>query len=519
MIGVGEAMSWRGGRKMAMLITYEGPDVKRVVEEIAGRCSVPAKAATGLCFGYDKESKTIFHSEISEDVIDVFAVVSEEKEKITVAVPLGVSRSLSFFNPGPPRHHPTLEPKFNGKLRDYQESGALRVIEKLRDTGMCYMRAPPGYGKTVIMSWVIASLKERTLILVPNLGLAEQTKVSVTSMLPGLRVQILDVDSVIDPGTDVLISFIRRIQIPAGQLASFKTVIFDEVHLLTTKVGIACMLTTRPNHLLALTATPGERNAITELFVGECAIKEMEDLEWSICFPRVRSDLRCEYKGRDGYTTAMGDLCSSEVFVNSVMRMMVYFVSTGERVIVLTMRRDMSTRIARLLEETCYMLPPSKVEIPISYAVLTPEERKCRNCDVIIGTYGLIGTGFDLRNYVENFDGRHAGVMMFIGSIKDPTLMYQAAGRSFRSQNPLAVYPVVTDLPISIKHSKSLIKKVSEHIGCKIRHDTAELLESIAFDEDFPIDTPPDELLTEDEEIEEPPTEDDEPTNNTQTQR
>jgi hypothetical protein len=80
---------------------------------------------------------------------------------------------------------------------------------------------------------------------------------------------------------------------------------------------------------------------------------------------------------------------------------------------------------------------------------------------------------------VVDFDGKHAGVMMFIGSIKDPTLMYQAAGRSFRSKNPLAVYPVVTDLPISVKHSQSLIKEVSEHEGCKIRTDIAKTLEEV----------------------------------------
>jgi hypothetical protein len=466
---------------MAMIIRYEGPDVILVLEEIKSRCSVPVKGMmpTGLYFEYSGDTGVINPIEIAEDVFAVFSVMREEDGAIYVIVPLSVARSLSFSGVGRPIPKPTLTVKFSGKLREYQERGAAQVIEKLQNTGVCYMQAPPGYGKTVIMSWVISTLKERTLIVVPNLGLAEQTKISINEMLPGVRVQILDVDGVVNGDTDVLISFIRRIHGPSKALLSFKTVIFDEVHLLTTKIGIACMLTTRPNHLLALTATPGERCAITELFVGKCEIREMQNMEWSVCFPRVRSGLRKVYMGREGYTAAMGDLCASDTYVESITRMMIYFVSKGERVIVLTMRREMSDKIAGLLAAMCYVLPDSEEEIRISHAVLTPENRTCGNCDVIIGTYGLIGTGFDIKNYVVDFDGKHAGVMMFIGSIKDPTLMYQAAGRSFRSKNPLAVYPVVTDLPISVKHSQSLIKEVSEHEGCKIRTDIAKTLEEV----------------------------------------
>jgi hypothetical protein len=318
------------------------------------------------------------------------------------------------------------------------------------------------------MSWVIASLKERTLIVVPNLALADQTKVSIEEMLPGLKVQILDTDGVVEEDTDVLISFVRRLCGSSRPLLPFKTVIFDEVHMLSTVFGIAAMLTLRPNHLLALTATPGERNDITELFVGKCQINE-SDRKWSVCFPKVYSGITKKYTGLGGYTNAMNDLSESVSFMNSIVRMLEHFVSEGKRSIVLTMRCEMSDKIAEYLLET----------ETITYNVLTPKNRMCDNCDIIIGTYKLIGTGFDLRNYITNFDGKSADVVVFIGSIKDTTLMYQSAGRSFRSENPLAIYPLIADLPISVRHTKELMKNVKDHGGCTILHEYTETLEGI----------------------------------------
>jgi len=468
---------------MAKTITYEGSDAHLLYHEIKRRCSVLTH--TGSEYPYNPITKTIESRKISGEHTEVFSLVSLVETKLVAIVPYEVARTLSCSIAGPPASRPVLEnAAFVGQLRDYQEDGAAKVIEVLTATGRCYLQAPPAYGKTVLMSYVISHLKEKTLIVVPGLSLAEQTKTSINQMLPGVKVYILETEGgerMIPEDTDVLISFVRRLCGPSAPLLQFKTVILDEVHQLSTTIGISAMLTMRPNHLLALTATPGDRNPVTELFVGKCTIRELADRRWSICFPRIVSGMKgSDYSGVEGYTEAMGDLTDSVPFMTTIVKMVRYFVELEKRVIVITMRRDTSDRLAELLGEAS---TDGEWQGSPSYAVLTPESRRCPNCDVVIGTHKLIGTGFDLSNYVDNFDGKCASVMIFIGSIKNQTLMYQAAGRGFRARDPLAIYPSIVDLPVSVSHTKELLHKARHSDGCVILDRFARFLESFASEE------------------------------------
>jgi hypothetical protein len=244
--------------------------------------------------------------------------------------------------------------------------------------------------------------------------------------------------------------------------------VFDEVHELSTKLGIAALLTVRPNHLLALTATPGDRNKITELFVGKCEIEELGTKRWSVCFPRIVSELEgSQYSGMDGYNDAMGDLCKSIPFVGTIARIIAYLVGLGKRIIALTIRTEMCVNLAKTLDQ-----------YKITYAVLTPENRMCPNCDVVIGTNKLIGTGFDLKNYVTDFDGKCADVMVFLGSFKNPTMWYQSAGRGFRSEYPLAIFPGIVGLPVSDSHLAKLKTTAYKTKGCVVLQKYSSFLES-----------------------------------------
>jgi len=461
-----------------MLVTYNGADACMAFDEIRKRCTVLTH--NGSDCPYNPLTKTIESRKTSSEHTEVYSVVTLTEDKMVVIVPYHVARTLSYVQLGPPIPKSVLNVVFKGTLRDYQVEGTGKVIEALQTVGHCYLQAPPAYGKTVLMSWVIAHFKERTLIVVPCLSLADQTKTSINMMLPGIKVHILETEGgerVIPEDTDVLISFIRRLCGPA--LKTFGTVIFDEVHQLSTTIGVAAMLTVRPNHLLALTATPGDRNQITELFVGKCSIRELTDKRWSICFPRITAGLSGEkYSGVEGYTEAMTDLVNSQFFAPTIARMVRYFVGIGKRIIVITMRCEMSQKLGSLLEEK---VDDKGVEYTLlSYAVLTRDNRTCPNCDVIIGTHKLIGTGFDLSNYVDNFDGKCASVMIFLGSIKNRTLMYQAAGRGFRDKDPLAVYPTISDLPVSNTHRQALRKEAQRTDGCVILETYASFLESFS---------------------------------------
>ncbi len=473
---------------MSTTLTYEGPDARTVYAEIKRRCSIPTKIGASD-YPYDPKTKVITSRDTESEHVEVYTIVTLTNDKLVAIVPYDAYRRLSCIDPISPTPIQSVNAVFAGVLRDYQVDGAAKVLHQLKTTGRCYLQAPPAYGKTVMMSWIISHLKEKTLIVVPCLTLAEQTQTSINQMLPGLRVHILETsrgERVIPEGTDILIAFVRRLCGTSAPMLQFKTVIFDEVHQLSTTIGIAAMLTVRPNHLLALTATPSERNPITELFVGKCEIKELSDRRWSICFPRIASGLSGDYSGVEGYTQAMGDLTKSLLFLTAIVRMIRYFVGIGKRIVVISLRREMSDQLATMLSDHTDLgkkdecLRTEVDEREITYAVLTPESRRCSNVDVIMGTHKLIGTGFDLSNYVDNFDGKCASVMIFLGSIKNQTLMYQAAGRGFRARDPLAVYPTIADLTVSVNHAKVLLHQARQSDGCVVLSDYGRFLETFA---------------------------------------
>lgn len=451
---------------MATIIQYMGSDAHLLYEQIRSKCSVVLK--DGCEYPYNSVTKTIEAESTGDDTVVVCCIVKSTSTELLAVVPYEVGRTLSCFIPRAPVPMPSINPVFKGTLRDNQGDSALKVVQTLREKGRCYMLAPPAFGKTVIMSYVIAQIKEPTLIVTSRTPLAVQTKKSVEDMLSGVKVHILDLDKDVPPDVDVLITFVRRLNGPSAPYARFKTVVFDEIHELTSKLGISAMLTVRPNHLLALTATPGDRKDITHLFTGKPEVEELGSKRWSVCFPRIVSDMDgSQYCGLDGYNDAMKDLCSSTPFVGTIAKMIAYFVGLGKRVIALTVRTEMRQSLADMLDE-----------YKVSYAILTDKQRTCPNCDVVIGTTKLIGTGFDLGNYVQDFDGQDADVMVFLGSFKNHTLWYQTAGRGFRSNFPLAIFPGIVGLPISDIHIGQLKGVASVTKGCVMLDRYATFLES-----------------------------------------
>ncbi len=451
--------------KMATVIRYTGADPDSFRSSLVAKCSV--QTGSGCIYNYNHLLKTIEPEATDGDIVVACCIVKYTQEEVLAIVPFNVARELSSsftaYLPEVP-----INVTFKGILRDYQVDVAQKIVTMLSDTGRCYLLAPPAFGKTVIMSYVISELKGKTLIVTSRISLAQQTMTSILEMLHGVRVHILDLDKEIPPDVDILISFTRRINGPSSLFSKFTTVIFDEVHELSTKLGIAALLTTRPKHLLALTATPGEREKITNLFVGKCEIEELGSKRWSVCFPRIISDLNgLQYSGIDGYNDAMTDLCRSVPFIETVARIIAYFVGLGKRIVVLTIRTEMCVNLAKALEE-----------YNITYAILNPENRRCPNCDVIIGTNKLIGTGFDLKNYVSDFDGKSAAVVFFLGSFKNPTMWYQSSGRGFRSENPLAIFPEIIGLPVSDSHTNKLKIAASKTKGCIILEKYSNFLES-----------------------------------------
>jgi superfamily II DNA or RNA helicase len=386
------------------------------------------------------------------------------------------------------------------ELREHQAKDIQPILASLDKTGTSYFLAQCGYGKTVMFFKLIEMLKQKTLIVLPTLKLVQQTFESLVRVIDNpQRVQVLDTDHIILPTTDVLICFAGRIDTkkdqtePIEHLKSFKFVILDEVHLLTAPGHITGLMNLRPARVAAFTATRGERNAITELFVGTNAIEASLVKNWRICFPRIETKVdrvrvdelvRESLKGMRGgesenravleYTHSMSVLSASESIRDFVLDLVNYYAFRGKRMIVITIRNEMTDMLYEALNEDSDEGGRYVVEY------LDRKKKDCGNCDVLLGTHKMMGTGFDEKNSIIGFEGEAASVLLFLGSIKNETLMYQLAGRVFRCDDPLVIFPTMTDISYSRRHVDQIKEIVTEKMpDCSICEETAALIEQI----------------------------------------
>jgi superfamily II DNA or RNA helicase len=436
-------------------------------------------------------------------------------------------------------------------LRPHQQTDILRIVESINTTGSSYFIAQCGYGKTIMFFYLMSILKQRTIIVLPNLTLVKQTYDALIALVNDdfrPRVQILGTDRVINDETDVLICYIGRLDTkkkssgerdgPIHDIEDFKYVILDEVHLLTSPTHITGLMSLRPSRISAFTATRGERDNLTTMFVGSNVIYASLVKRWKICFPRIitsvdkskvreltdatidrylskrssatssnhrnnpddfddddyAEEMRAnglddndddtasdtsgkvsgKFKAMIEYGHTLTVLSSNDIMKQFVIKVVNHFKSEEKRVMIVTVRIDMTEALYQALHEDSNEGERYVVEY------LDRNRRECGNCDVLIGTHKKLGTGFDERNSIVDFEGEVASVLLFLGSIKDKTLMYQVAGRVFRSDNPLVIFPLMVDLSFSHNHINSIRETISSEMKeCDVCDASTRLIEQL----------------------------------------
>lgn len=447
------------------------------------------KKAKGYFFEMNQKTGKIYPQESPNDpIIYPFTYIIEEKGpdnfSLIVFGPYTIIREIkieqfkakdpNFARPKPLRIERKREAlDFNGNLREYQKRDCPRIIEQMETNGTCFFVADPGYGKTVVMCYVASFYKVKTLVIVPGVGLALQTMKELKNRFPKANAMVYENGAEIDQSVDIVVTFAQRIDRSFDKLAEdvfkqFELVVLDEIHLLCAPHSLAGVLCTSPKRILGLTATPGSKSSICEMIVGPKTFDSSMIKRWSISFPRITSGLDKNFTGFKGYGDALNEVLGSDVYLAQIARMINFFVKCGERIIVITMRTGLSDRLYDHLKDD------------FSCQILGQKSKILKNCDIIIGTHKMIGTGFDLSNYIDDFDGKNAGVVFFLGSIKDPTLLYQICGRSFRSDMSHAIYPIVEDITVFKNHGVAAQKLVREFKACRHKEGFSLFLEGIA---------------------------------------
>ena len=247
--------------------------------------------------------------------------------------------------------------QFGGKLTSVQQKAALALLE--HDTGV--LVAPPGAGKTVIGTWLIAERRCSTLVLVHRRPLLDQW-VAQLSMFLGLdpkeigqtgaskaarngRVDVAMIQSVVRKGS------------VEDFVASYGHVIVDECHHLPAVSFERVLAEAKARYVLGLTATPQRRDGhdpIIEMQLGPVRFAVRADAAARPFAQRLHvreTDFRMNE--RDGlptiqqlYAALAADERRNEQILDDVIRSL----EEGHSPLVLTERKDHLDYLAARLE-------------------------------------------------------------------------------------------------------------------------------------------------------------------------
>lgn len=351
-----------------------------------------------------------------------------------VRLPLAMARSLGWDND---KDYPLTDAKFTGTLLDKQKPVVEEAINQLTEQGSTLLHLPTGFGKTVIASYLACQTRLVTLVLITFTTLIpswQETFLQFTNIRPWIvgdkwEGEILRNQS---EGPQVLICMEERCdKIPPSLVEKIGLVIVDECHTFYTTTRVKALLYCQPRYVIACSATPykdvkskGGDDMIVAL-VG--LSKVYRPLEVSFGVTRITTGIvpkiTLNKKGVPDWSSINKSLANHE----------------GRNTLILETVKanpNWKTLILVWLADHALLLTDLFQREGISVAVMARNAKKYSDSQVLIGTIGKLGTGFDEKMACPDFQGVRINLLILAGSTKSPQLLAQLCGRAFRSEMP-----------------------------------------------------------------------------------
>ena len=295
-----------------------------------------------------------------------------------------------------------IEVSFIGTLRHEQDMALNAILEK--DIGV--LKAPTGFGKTVVAAAVIAHRKVSTLILVHRAELLRQWKERLTQFLSleGDGIGMIGGGKKKPKGlVDIALmqSLARHNDLPSF-LAGYGQIIVDECHHISA-ISFESILKQAPcRWVFGLTATPIRRDGLDPIIFMQCgpiyhAVDKPHDQ------PGIMEVKARVYHGFTAPTDAsiqgVFSLLASDETRNSLIFQDIKAAwSEGRKILVLTERSDHLDRLASMMSEFAPRLfvLHGRMKRKIRNSVLAElEALPAEEPRIILATGKLVGEGFD----------------------------------------------------------------------------------------------------------------------------
>jgi superfamily II DNA or RNA helicase len=169
---------------------------------------------------------------------------------------------------------------FKGELRPEQAELQTEAINHLNKNGSIIIAAYTGFGKTCTSMSIISKVGMQTLVLAHRIVLIEQWKKAVNDFLPGLNIQVVDINDETLYGDICIINPINIPKKPRSFYNKIGFVIVDECHLIMAEGFSKSMLSITPRYVLGLSATPYRTDGLDillDLYFGkEKIVRKLE---------------------------------------------------------------------------------------------------------------------------------------------------------------------------------------------------------------------------------------------------
>lgn len=385
-----------------------------------------------------------------------------------LVVPIMVAKKLKLWKP------PALDiindiPDSRIKLLDRQLQPFNHAYNIIKSTNACILNFPPGFGKTIMSINLWLKFKSPLIIYINRDSLITQWITSIASCVGEeyTNKHLWIVGGTSEPyknnmeeATIILCMSLRSSKIPHNIRSKIRFVIVDEAHLFCTRSNVGALLSVQPEHIIFCSATL-ERS------------DEMEKIVHTICSPISRVDIisrkpfifHAIFTGLHSvctsstptYSDVAKSLFGNEIRNNMIMDIIHKANKVNRKVIVLSTLTAHLDELERLsMEQDRFKGYP--------FEKFYGKKKGCSNYNVLLGTFGKVGTGFDEATSCKEFNGVKSSVLIVCITMKKLSLAVQLFGRCMRSDSPHIVLMVDEDTMLK-KHYENMTKWVDETNG------------------------------------------------------
>lgn len=389
-----------------------------------------------------------FQSNKVENAIQIYRKVGED-------VYLPYIFAKKFLNVSVPSRPEVIIP-FKGTMRPNQEPKAKEALEQLHQYGTTTLQLDTAYGKTYISAYLASQLGRLTLVLHNMQILHEQW---ITTFEAATECFIWDAYKKMPPQVSVIVCSTGTIHhIPKEILAQVGTLILDESHKLCVSDSIAAILQVTPEYIIASSYTY-ERSDKSHIFmdavVGLHRVYGKLDIKITAisCKTNFSYPIPKNKQGTD-WSALVNTICGDEErnkFICDLVQ-----ANTHRKIMLLTPRVEHAKHLCEML-----------VERGIDADYMTSKKAKYHTGNVLVASLAKVNTGFDEKNYCDDFDGIPSNMLINVGSNKEPNLIIQTVGRLKRTNNAILV-DIVDNIEIVKRHACKR-KKIYEQEGYEIQ--------------------------------------------------